>query len=69
MVIPEKLQLLLQNTFRDEYPQKNTQKVITFNIATLPTNSISFNMFSKLIPGTDKVFYLEGVFRLLKAMP
>lgn len=68
MVIPEKLQLLLQNTFRDE-SQKNTQKVITFNIATLPTNSISFNMFSKLIPGTDKVFYLEGVFRLLKAMP
>lgn len=50
-------------------PQKNTQKVITFNIATLPTNSITFNMFSNLIPGTDKLFYLEGVFRLLKAMP
>lgn len=35
-------------------PQKNTQKVITFNTATLPTTSISFNMFSKQIRGTDK---------------
>lgn len=58
MEIAEKLQLLLQNNFRAESPDK-IKRVITFNIATIPTTNVSFNMFSKQIPGTDKKYFRQ----------